>query len=147
SYVTEDLLARGHAVAVLLRPGSDAWRLSDVLSQVHAVDGSLDDLDKLRAPLNEFAPDCVIHMAWEGVANRDRNSPAQDRNIARPVDLATLSAEAGARSFLGAGSQAEYGPYNRAISESDPARPTTLYGRAKLAAAKKTAQLAAERGM
>src|SRR5262249_35835453 len=46
-----------------------------------------------------------------------------------------------------AGSQAEYGAYDRAIREDDEARPTTLYGKAKLAAGAMTEQLAIERGM
>ena len=71
----------------------------------------------------------------------------QARNIADAADLAAMAADAGCRAFIGAGSQAEYGPYHRAISPDDATHPTTLYGKAKLAAAGMVEQIAADRGM
>ena len=141
SYVVQELLDRGHDVAVLMRSTSVAWRIKDLLPRVHAITGSLDQVEKLRPALREFNAECVLHLAWEGVANTDRNNPAQARNICHTLELAALSAEFGARTFIGAGSQAEYGPYPRAISETDATTPTTLYGKAKLAAGDMTAQL------
>jgi nucleoside-diphosphate-sugar epimerase len=141
SYVVEDLIARHHEVAVLLRSTSNPWRLKSILGRLRIVTGSLDEIERLRRPLQDFRAECVLHLAWQGVANVDRNSPVQARNICHTLELAALSAELGAKSFIGAGSQAEYGPYPRAITEADPARPTTLYGRAKLAAGEMTAQM------
>lgn len=147
SYLVADLLARGHEVAVLLRPDSPAWRLADVYDHLHVIPGALEHLDRLRGPLNAFAPQAVLHMAWRGVAGSDRNSPLQAANVADTVTLAELAAEAGAKAFVGAGSQAEYGPYDRAIREDDVPRPTTLYGMAKLAAGSMAMRLCEERGV
>jgi nucleoside-diphosphate-sugar epimerase len=87
----------------------------------------------------------VVHLAWRGVGNSERNSKDQARNVVDTVELIDLAADAGATVFVGAGSQAEYGPYDRAIVESDPPRPTTLYGIAKLASGLMAERRCAER--
>ncbi|QIP10980.2 NAD-dependent epimerase/dehydratase family protein [Bradyrhizobium symbiodeficiens] len=147
SYLVADLVARGHEVAVLLRPASSYWRLAQLHDRLHVIPGSLEHPDGLRGALGAFAPEVVVHMAWRGVAGSDRNSPVQAANVADTVGLAEIAAEAGARIFVGAGSQAEYGPYDRAIQEDDVPRPTTLYGMAKLAAGSMAMRLCEERGL
>jgi UDP-glucose 4-epimerase len=146
SYLVAELLEHGHQVAVLLRPGTDPWRISEQLSHLTTITGDFDDIENLRGPLTAFQPDAVAHLAWRGVGNADRNSPIQAYNIPDTLDLAALSMKAGATIFVGAGSQAEYGPYSRCIRESDVPGPTTLYGRAKLAAGAMAGQLCAEGG-
>ncbi|MCS3765300.1 NAD-dependent epimerase/dehydratase family protein [Bradyrhizobium centrosematis] len=147
SYLVADLMARGHEVAVLLRPAGSSWRLGQLRDRLHVIPGSLGQSDELRGALEAFAPDAVVHMAWRGVAGSDRNSPVQAVNVADTVGLAELAADAGARIFVGAGSQAEYGPYDRVIREDDVPRPTTLYGMAKLAAGSMAMRLCEERGV
>jgi nucleoside-diphosphate-sugar epimerase len=61
--------------------------------------------------------------------------------------LVELAREVGCKHFIGLGSQAEYGPLNKKISESDPTEPTTLYGATKLAACHLTRQLCAQFGI
>lgn len=146
SYVAEDLLAQGHEVAVLLRPGTSPWRLAAVLDRLSVIAGTLEDRGALGRELVGFAPDAVVHMAWRGVGNSERNSKDQARNVVDAVELAELAADAGATVFVGAGSQAEYGPYDRAVSEDDAPHPTTLYGIAKLASGLMAARRCAERG-
>lgn len=147
SYLVEDLLARGHEVAVLLRPSSSQWRLDGICHQLQVITGSLENPDALRPTLEAFTPEAVVHLAWQGVAGEERNSPVQGRNVADTVGLVQLAAEAGAKVFVGAGSQAEYGPYQRAIREDDITHPTTLYGMAKLAAGSMAIHLSKELGL
>ncbi|TPQ36281.1 NAD(P)-dependent oxidoreductase [Bradyrhizobium guangdongense] len=147
SYLVADLLAQGHEVAALLRPGGPRWRLDEVLHRLHVIRGSLEGVELLRDELKAFAPQAVVHMAWRGVAGADRNDTAQSTNVSDAVRLAELAADIGARIFVGAGSQAEYGPYDRAIGEDDATRPTTLYGKAKCEAGSETLRLCKERGL
>jgi nucleoside-diphosphate-sugar epimerase len=144
SYVVTDLLKHGHDVGVLLRSGHTAWRLKDVDSRLKVFNGSLDSLTVLKDALCSFHPDAVVHFAWRGVNQAERNSRGQGRNIVDALELVNLAADAGATVFVGAGSQAEYGPYDRPIFEYDVARPTTLYGIAKLAAGLMAEKLCAE---
>ncbi len=48
--------------------------------------------------------------------------------------LLEVAIAAGIRSFVGLGSQAEYGPKNAKIDEAASTDPTTLYGSSKFAA-------------
>jgi UDP-glucose 4-epimerase len=145
SYLVADLLGRGHEVAVLLRPGRDPWRLADLMERLTVISGSLDDVGALATPLAAFRPQALAHLAWDGVGNAARNAPDQARNIPATLDLLDVAARAGARVFVGTGSQAEYGPCDHPIREEDAALPTTLYGHAKLAAGLMAARLAALR--
>jgi len=115
--------------------------------RVQFIVGSLDDVLALRSSIAGFEPDAIAHLAWWGVRNADRNSPIQARNIGSTIELAGMAAELGVKVFVGAGSQAEYGQYHRAIGEDDPARPTTLYGMAKVASATMLAELSRQNGM
>jgi len=58
-----------------------------------------------------------------------------------------LAAEAGCKTFVALGSQAEYGPQNRLLRESDPTEPTSTYGVAKLCALQASRHLARQMGM
>ncbi len=147
SFLLQELLERGHEVAAVIRPGSNIWRIIEIQERIRLLVGSLDDISGLRKPIADFAPDAIAHLAWWGVRNADRNSPAQTRNIGSTVELAALAAEVGTKVFVGAGSQAEYGQYNRAIREDDAARPTTLYGMAKVASATMSAELCGQKGL
>ncbi len=55
--------------------------------------------------------------------------------------------EAGARAFVGLGSQAEYGPYDEPLREDLTPRPISLYGIAKLATADLTRSMCSSYGM
>lgn len=147
SYLIEELLDRGHEVAAVIRPDSNTWRIAAVRDRVRLITGTLDDIAALRPAIDDFRPEAIAHLAWWGVRNADRNSPIQARNIGSTVELAALAAELGVGVFVGAGSQAEYGQYHRAISEDDPTRPTTLYGMAKVASATMAAEVAHQNEM
>jgi len=138
SWVLEQLLDGGDAVAVLLRPGADTSRITGCLGRALRLTGDLRDVAALEPALRNFAPDAVVHLAWDGVAGAQRNAPRQWRNVSAALELVELAARCGARHWIGVGSQAEYGPCANLINEDTPTRPTTLYGASKLA----TGQLA-----
>lgn len=147
SYLVADLVNHGHEVAALVRQGSSTSRLQGLLSRITVVYGSLDDQSDLASALRQLQPEAVAHLAWRGVANSERNNPDQARNIVDATNLVKLAADAGATVFVGAGSQAEYGPYSRAIAPDDATNPTTVYGMAKLAAGRMVMKIAEDRGM
>lgn len=140
------LAADGHDIAALIRPQADARRIADCRESIHRIEGRLGD-DAWHGQLADFRPHAVIHAAWQGVANTERDDPAQADNVARTVRLAALAADAGAATFIGLGSQAEYGPADRCLDETAPTRPATLYGMAKLAAGQMCAALCEHHAM
>ncbi len=130
-------------VALLARPQSNLWRLQPLPKNARVIHG---ELEKLPEPeIKAFGADVIIHAAWHGVTNQHRNDPAQiSANLEPTVKLVELAQSCGVAHFVGLGSQAEYGPLNKKISETDATNPTTLYGVTKLAACHLTRQLCAQ---
>lgn len=148
SHLIRFLAGQDVAVGALIRSEQTAWRIHPLPRNVVPLTGDLRDKEGLRRLLASFQPETVIHLGWSGVGNKFRNDTAQvEENLQPTLDLIRLSAEAGCKQWIGAGSQAEYGPLNRKISETDLPRPTTLYGAAKLAAAVLAEALCASLGM
>ncbi|HEX2581429.1 MAG TPA: NAD(P)-dependent oxidoreductase [Dongiaceae bacterium] len=147
SYVVREALARGHKVAAFIRPDGDRSRLADCLDRIEIITGDLLAIEKAETGLANFAPELALHLGWHGVAGGDRNAITQADNIVATVKLCAFLGQIQTRAFVGAGSQAEYGPANRIIDESALTRPTTLYGIAKLSAALMAERMCAERHM
>jgi nucleoside-diphosphate-sugar epimerase len=126
-------LAEGHRVAAMVRkPG--ALRLAGLSGafSIHAAD--LSDTGAVARILAQVRPNVVIHSAWEGVGGMLRASDIQFENIRTTCALADAAIAAGVEKFVGIGSQAEYGRFDRRITESDVPNPSMLYGAAKLSA-------------
>ena len=99
----------------------------------HGID--MRDREAVRAILAGEAPDVVVHTAWAGLDSAARASAQQlEHNLIPSCHLVEDAAAAGVGKFIGIGSQGEYGPLNRRVSEDDAPAPTSLYGAAKLAA-------------
>jgi UDP-glucose 4-epimerase len=147
SWLVNLLLESGHEVGALVRSPNGTWRLDEIADRIKLVTGSFDDFTALEADLRLFRPQVVVHLGWRGVGNQDRNSSQQAQNIVDATRLVALCGTIEVKAFVGAGSQAEYGVYQRAIKVDDVPRPTTLYGMAKLAAGTMSAQIAADAGL
>lgn len=146
--VARQLVARGHDCAVLLRRDDLAQtRLAPLAERVRIISGDLFSPESYRAALRQFAPEALIHCAWQGVAGAARNDIRQLDNIAATARLVEAAAESGARLVVGVGSQAEYGQKSGPTAEDAAAEPTTLYGIAKLAAGQAILNMAAERNI
>lgn len=134
SAVARALVCHGFDVCVLLRHSANTWRLGRELKQMEVLYGTLQHAGSYFAGLDAFRPDTVMHCAWHGVSKSCREDPAQVRtNICGSAELLWAAIRAGCDTFIGVGSQAEYGRYEVAIDEDHPTRPESLYGAAKLA--------------
>lgn len=79
--------------------------------------------------------DVWFHLAWQGASgpNRD-NMYLQNSNVTYLLDAIQAARKAGCHTFVGAGSQAEYGMSVMPLNGESPVFPTTGYGIAKLCA-------------
>ena len=144
--VVRHALRAGYEVAALSRtPLAERLRGLPGKLTTYAVD--LADHAAVARTLEGIAPAALIHCAWEGVGGTGRAGNVQLDNIRATVALADAAIAAGARKFVGVGSQAEYGRYDRAIVESDLPCPTMLYGAAKLSACHLVRQRCGEAGV
>ena len=116
--------------------------------RVHLVNGSLEDLSMLPDRISEKC-DTFYHIAWGNTGeNRNRSSELQSRNITYTLEAVKAAEKLGCRRFIGAGSQAEYGPKDlERISPDSPVNPTTPYGASKLASGHLASMLCKELGM
>ena len=138
-------IAAGHEVVAVVR--NDVSRLATFADRVTLKRIDLADGAQVASLLAATSPDVVIHSAWEGVGGALRSGDIQLDNIRTTVALADAAIAAGARKFVGIGSQAEYGRYDRKIVETDLPQPTMLYGAAKLAASHLAGQRCREAGV
>ncbi|MGA2670019.1 MAG: NAD-dependent epimerase/dehydratase family protein [Dehalococcoidia bacterium] len=134
SHLVRYLLEQSVEVAALVRPTtSNLWRIEDILYRLHIIKGDIANIDHSSVAIQEFAPEIVIHLGWHGVSSGYRNDPAQiTQNLYGSLKLLELARESGCQKWIGLGSQAEYGPSNRVLTEDLPTRPVTTYGVAKL---------------
>lgn len=133
SHLVRLLLEHDVEVAVLIRPTSNPWRIKDISHRLHTITGDLVTIQEAGTAIRGFAPDIVFHLGWHGVGNRYRNDPSQViQNLHGSLKLLELAHEVGCKRWIGLGSQAEYGVYNRILKEDLPTQPATLYGTGKL---------------
>ncbi|MBN2446034.1 MAG: NAD(P)-dependent oxidoreductase [Phycisphaerae bacterium] len=147
AHLLRHLLSRGHTAAVLLRPHTDPWRIADQLPRVHRIDADLANAPAAESALADFAPETLIHLAWAGVINADRDDLRQLDNVTHTVELLKTANRAGVQHYIALGSQAEYGPANQRLDETHSTNPTTLYGASKLAACVLTRRLCDQFGL
>lgn len=79
--------------------------------------------------------DIFYHMAWNGTTGDDRNdTDLQQQNIKATLAAVRLAHKLKCHTFIGAGSQAEYGRVNDVLRPNTPTFPENGYGIAKLCA-------------
>ena len=119
---------------------------------VHIVESDLADLRRLdRKDLGLAEMDRVdtfYHLAWEGTTGASRDDmPLQIRNIQYTIEAVELAHRLGCDTFIGAGSQAEYGRVEGILTAHTPVFPEHGYGMAKLCAGQMSRQRCSALGM
>lgn len=114
-------------------------------------------IEKVNCPLSELENfsvrdsepyDVFFHFAWEGTTGASRNDmPLQNRNVRYTLDAVALAERLGCRTFIGAGSQAEYGRVEGVLKPTTPAFPENGYGMAKLCAGQMSRVLCEQKGI
>lgn len=144
---TRLLVRQGYDVAVLVRPGASMWRLEDAVGNIRIIHGDIAAPGSYDSAVEDYAADTVMHLAWQGVGRSRRDDPAHLHvNVCGSVALLRCVLKAGCRTFIGAGSQAEYGPAAAPVCETSPTQPRTLYGASKLAAHAILSQMCSSHG-
>ena len=92
--------------------------------------------------------DIFFHLAWEASYGAGRDDLIlQTRNVHAAMDAVRLAKLLGCRTFVGAGSQAEYGRVDKALRPDTETDPETAYGSAKFCAGNLTRFYAEQEGL
>ena len=137
------LIKKGIKVLVLVRNSESADKIvSSPL--VNTVVCPLEALDDFNA---EGPFDAFFHLGWSGTYGEARNDlNEQLKNVDYALSAVRLAKRLNCKSFVGVGSQAEYGivSLGTKLSPQTPLNPVTGYGKAKLAAFEKCKTLCGE---
>ncbi len=114
---------------------------------VRVIEAELSDLNIVGQSINEKY-DVFYHLAWSGTTGQARNNMyLQNENVKHTLDAVMLAKALGCHSFIGAGSQAEYGRVEGLLTSTTPTFPENGYGMAKLCAGQMSRHLSADLGI
>lgn len=135
-------------VLVIVRPGSKRRNAIPVSDYVKVIECDLLNLSKVKGQIKDNY-DAFFHFAWDGTFGESRNDmQLQNQNVKAALDAVELAKAAGCTTFLGAGSQAEYGRVDGIkLGPDTPTKPETGYGIGKLCAGQMTRILCQQMGM
>lgn len=102
----------------------------------------------LYEPANIQKYDVFFHFAWNATIGNGRNDMIlQNENVRYALDAVLLAKKFGCDTFIGAGSQAEYGRSNEKLTSKTPTFPENGYGIAKLCAGQMTRIMCQQQNM
>jgi nucleoside-diphosphate-sugar epimerase len=129
------LIADGHDVHLLLRPGSPAARLASAAGRYARHDADLRDAGAVRAAVRACRPEVVYHVAAHGTLpfQRDRAAVLAS-NVLGTANLLDALEGHDYRALVHAGSSSEYGHKDGPMREDDRLDPRTDYAVGKAAA-------------
>ena len=127
------LADNGIRVYAVVRP--DSRRAEHLRGNPGVTLAECDAAQLCRLPELIPSADAFFHLAWAKTTGQGRNDMgAQIRNIQYTIDAVHAAHALGCKVFVGAGSQAEYGRVNHALTRDTPCFPENGYGMAKLCA-------------
>ena len=142
----QTLLQRDVQILVIAHRGSERVRNIVHHPNIQILEANLDEFADLNLPEKDY--DVFYHLAWSGTFGEARNDLYhQIDNIRYTLDAAALAHRSGCHTFIGAGSQAEYGRYEGKLTPDTPTNPENGYGMAKLCAGQMSRQMCQQLGM
>lgn len=128
----EQMLEDGIKVTGIVRPASSKMKNLTPHENLKIVECDIDNLLSLKEVLSHDY-DTFFHFAWNGTYGASREDiRLQTQNVVDTLDAIELAHTLGCQAFVGAGSQAEFGPVEGTISDAIAKNPVTGYGIAKL---------------
>ena len=129
------LLADGHEVHALVRPGGERWRLAGIAADIEVCAADLRDADAVGAAAARARPDVVFHLGTRGAYSWQADArEILETNVLGTANMLEACRRGECRAFVNTGSSSEYGFKDHAPAEDEPLEPTNVYGVAKAAA-------------
>ncbi len=142
------LSSLGVEVYAAVNPDSSRKDRIPKAENVHVADCGLSEMTELPGKLGISKADAFFHLAWAGAAGPGRNDfTLQNNNLRDTLEAVNAAESLGVKVFVGAGSQAEYGPVSEPLKPRMPLRPVNAYGIAKMQAEEMTRALCRSYGI
>lgn len=121
-------------ILVICHRGSSRNKNIPINPRISIVEADLCELRSLDLFMHKDY-NIFYHLAWNGTFGSDRdNMQLQIKNIQYTMDAVKLAEYLGCKTFIGIGSQAEYGRAEGILHPDTPVFPESGYGMAKLCA-------------
>lgn len=135
----KECIARQIEVLAICHKGSKRIRRLPQSPLVQVLELDLQEYQGYQPDKEQPDYDVFYHLAWNGTIGDVRNDMGlQHANIGYALDAVCLAKRLGCHTFIGAGSQAEYGRVEGNLNAATPAFPENGYGIAKLCAGQMT---------
>ena len=122
------LSAEGLEVYAVVNPDSPRKDRIPKAPNIHVVECALSEMAYLPEKPGIGKADAFFHLAWAGAAGPGRNDIVlQNNNLRSALEAVEAAETLGARVFIGAGSQAEYGRVSEPLRPDMPLRPERLF--------------------
>lgn len=143
----DNLINNGIEVLVLMREGSARKNSIKSHPLIKVKYCSLENFKSLKNDTGKEY-DVFYHFAWGGTFGNARNDMyLQNKNVEYTLDAVSVAKEFGCKTFIGAGSQAEYGRVDGVLTSLTPVFPENGYGIAKLCAGQLSREYAHQLGL
>lgn len=120
------LLSRGHELLVLARAEGGQTH-----KNLNSVVGDLNEPSTFRDALRSFAPNCSVHLAWQGLP--DYSFESCRNNLLAGLNLFKMLRETGCNKVVAIGTCWEYGGLSGTVHEGNLGSSLNLFASFKLA--------------
>lgn len=146
--LAQECTAAGEEVLAICHRGSPKNEILRKVPGVEVLEADLEEYAGLAGKHWEKKYDSFYHLAWAGTTGWARNDMfLQADNIRYTLDAVNMAESMGCKTFVGTGSQAEYGRCQESLRPMTPAFPETGYGMAKLCAGQMSRHSCAQKGI
>ena len=129
------LLRDGHQVHLLLRPGSERWRIEGIRADVRLHELQLEDASRVTRVVKRIRPEWIFHLAAHGGSSSQTDAQRMvATNLCGTMNLVSACLQTGFEALVNTGSSSEYGLKDHAPAESEPLAPNSHYAVTKAAA-------------
>ena len=129
------LLRDGYDVHLLVRPGSDRWRIAPLERNAPIYEVDLEDEVAVRRAVRAIEPAWIFHLAAHGAyAWQTDERRIVQTNVVGLLNLLDACLDTGFETFINTGSSSEYGFKDHPAAETELPEPNSYYAVAKTSA-------------
>ncbi len=126
------LYNKNYNIVAIVRKNSTKLNLLSKYKKIKIIELDMEEIERLP-DLVKMNCDVFYHLAWNGTRGLERDDKViQQNNYHYSINALVAANKLCCKTFISAGSQAEYGIHDECITEETIEKPVTEYGKYKL---------------